>query len=61
MQQRELHQPDAFPRAGFRARRWMRFERDLRAWLLTSEGEFAVWRATQAIGDRADAPRDGDR
>jgi len=34
---------DAFPRAGFRARVWRRFERDLRAWLATPEGRFAVY------------------
>ena len=30
-----------FPRAGFRARRWLRFERDLQAWLDTPDGRFA--------------------
>ena len=32
-----------FPRAGFRARRWLRFERDFHAWLATPEGRFARW------------------
>jgi hypothetical protein len=35
------------PRAGVRARRWQRFERDLRAWLDTPEGRFASWRAAR--------------
>ena len=42
---------DTFPRAGFRARRWQRFERDLAAWLATPEGRFAEWRAEQAVQD----------
>jgi hypothetical protein len=45
-------QPDEraeFPAAGFRARRWRRFERDLHAWLATPEGRFARWRARQAL------------
>jgi len=41
--------PATFPVAGFRARRWQRFERDLHAWLETPEGRFASWRAVQAI------------
>ena len=36
---------DAFPTCGFRARRWLRFERDLQAWLDTPEGQFAAWEA----------------
>jgi hypothetical protein len=39
-----------FPKAGFRARRWLRFERDLHAWLKTPEGAFATWRAVRAVG-----------
>jgi hypothetical protein len=34
-----------FPHVGFRARRWQRFERELRTWMTTPEGRFAVWRA----------------
>jgi hypothetical protein len=40
-----------FPRAGFRARRWRRFERDLHAWLETPAGRFAAWSAVRAVGD----------
>jgi len=40
---------DDFPRAGFRARRWRRFERDLRAWLETPEGRFEAWCARQRV------------
>lgn len=41
-----------FPRAGFRARRWQRFERDLHAWLSTPEGRFASWRAQREAAAR---------
>lgn len=37
-----------FPTCGFRARRWLRFERDLTAWLDTPEGQFAAWEACQS-------------
>jgi hypothetical protein len=37
-----------FPLAGYRARRWQRFERDLCAWLETPDGRFASWRAQRA-------------
>lgn len=37
-----------FPTCGFRARRWLRFERDLQAWLDTPAGQFAAWEATRA-------------
>ncbi|EHN10535.1 hypothetical protein PAI11_26420 [Patulibacter medicamentivorans] len=57
MPQRELNEQDAFPRAGFRARRWQRFERDLALWLSTPEGRFAAWRAAQAVAGAAH-PRD---
>jgi hypothetical protein len=40
---------DAFPHVGFRARRWLRFERDLRAWLDTPEGRFEAWCAAQQV------------
>ncbi len=38
-----------FPRTGVRARRWYRFERDLREWLDTPEGRFASWDAEREI------------
>lgn len=40
----------AFPRAGSRARRWMRFERDFTAWLRTPQGRFAAWDARRTCG-----------
>jgi hypothetical protein len=40
---------DEFPSAGFRARRWLRFERDLEVWLASPEGHFALWSAEKAI------------
>jgi hypothetical protein len=40
---------DEFPSAGFRARRWLRFERDLAAWLASAEGHFARWSAERAV------------
>lgn len=39
---------EAFPTCGFRARRWLRFERDLATWLATPEGQFAAWEAAQS-------------
>ena len=44
-----VEEDDDFPVAGFRARRWLRFERDLQAWLASPEGVFARWCAVQAI------------
>jgi hypothetical protein len=44
--------PVTFPTAGFRARRWQRFERDLALWLATPDGQFARWRAEQAVAER---------
>jgi hypothetical protein len=44
-----VEEHDDFPRCGFRARRWLRFERDLQAWLDSPEGAFARWRAVQVI------------
>jgi hypothetical protein len=41
--------PGDFPRNGFRARRWLRFERDLEAWLATPEGRFARWCARRQL------------
>lgn len=46
---------EVFPRAGSRARRFQRFERDLQAWLQTPEGRFALWRARRKI--RSVTPR----
>jgi hypothetical protein len=43
---------DEFPRAGARARRMQRFERDLRLWLRTPEGRFATWEARRQIERR---------
>jgi hypothetical protein len=43
---------DDFPSAGFRARRWLRFERDLEAWLASPEGHFARWSAQQAVSSQ---------
>jgi hypothetical protein len=40
---------EEFPTAGFRARRWLRFERDLQSWLDTPEGRFAAWAAAQDV------------
>lgn len=49
MQREDLLPQDHIPAAGFRARRWLRFERDLHSWLSTPEGRFAAWRAEQAV------------
>ena len=38
-----------FPTTGFRARTLARFERDLGAWLDTSEGRFASWSAAREV------------
>jgi len=40
-----IEEQEEFPTCGFRARRWLRFERDLSAWLDTPEGRFAAWEA----------------
>jgi hypothetical protein len=45
-----IEEREEFPTAGFRARRWLRFERDLRAWLETPEGRFAAWAAARDVG-----------
>jgi len=47
-----IEEREEFPTAGFRARRWLRFERDLQAWLDTPEGRFAAWAAARGV----DAP-----
>jgi hypothetical protein len=44
-----VEEQDDFPSCGFRARRWLRFERDLHAWLDSPQGAFARWSAVQAI------------
>ena len=49
MQRYDALPQDRIPTAGFRARRWNRFERDLRAWMASPEGRFAEWRA-KALG-----------
>ena len=46
-----IEEREEFPTVGFRARRWQRFERDLRAWLETPEGRFAAWVAAQDVGE----------
>ena len=46
-----IEEREEFPTAGFRARRWRRFERDLQAWLDTPEGQFAAWAAARDVGD----------
>jgi hypothetical protein len=55
MRRMPLQERDDFPRAGFRARRWKRFERDLHAWLATPHGRFATWCASSAVASRTDA------
>ena len=47
----EVEELEEFPTVGFRARRWLRFERDLNAWLGSPEGRFAQWCAAEAVGD----------
>ena len=47
-----------FPRAGARARRWSRFERDLALWLRTPEGAFATWLARGGEAGGAEPPHD---
>lgn len=39
-----------FPRAGSRARRWSRFERDLYSWMNRPEGQFECWMAKRKLG-----------
>jgi hypothetical protein len=57
-----IEERDEFPRAGARARRFKRFERDLRVWLQTPEGRFATWHARRAIHESAaDADRTARR
>jgi hypothetical protein len=47
-----VEEREDFPKAGFRARRWLRFERDLRAWLGTPDGQFAQWCAAEVVGEK---------
>jgi hypothetical protein len=67
MDDRPMDNTEDFPRTGFRARRWQRFERDLRTWLGTPEGRFVSWAARRQVtgGDdrevsRAGRPRGGE-
>lgn len=53
MQSYEALPQDRIPSAGFRARRWNRFERDLHAWMASPEGRFAEWRARTAVREAA--------
>jgi hypothetical protein len=50
-----------FPRAGVRARRWQRFERDLREWLETPDGRFASWRAQRELDAAQPGPATASR
>lgn len=38
-----------FPRVGYRARRWSRFERDLYEWMNRPEGQFECWLAARKV------------
>jgi hypothetical protein len=49
MDDHSIDNPEDFPRTGFRARRWQRFERDLHAWLGTPEGRFVSWAAHREV------------
>jgi hypothetical protein len=55
VQRSEVLPQDCIPAAGYRARRWNRFERDLRDWLASPDGRFAEWRAQVAVA--GDAPK----
>ena len=44
-----IEEREDFPHVGARARRFTRFERDLRAWLQTPHGQFAAWHARQVV------------
>ena len=58
MQTLPIEEREEFPRTGFRARRFKRFERDLEAWLATPEGRFSAWHAQRQIeGERPVTPR----
>lgn len=56
MRHPELHDAAEFPANGFRARRWLRFERDLDSWLGTAEGRFATWWARRQIAGESLRP-----
>jgi hypothetical protein len=49
VQRSDVLPQDCIPAAGYRARRWNRFERDLREWMASPEGRFAEWRAHVAV------------
>jgi len=53
-----IEHTEDFPLVGFRARRWLRFERDLHDWLTTPEGRFTAWCAQQQIAAAPLAPLD---
>jgi hypothetical protein len=53
-----IEHTEDFPLVGFRARRWLRFERDLHAWLATPEGRFTAWCAQQQVSTSAIEPLD---
>lgn len=46
-----------FPRAGYRARRWNRFERDLYEWMNRPEGQFECWLASRKVKAGASSQR----
>jgi hypothetical protein len=46
-----IEEREDFPHVGSRARRFQRFERDLREWLQTPKGRFAAWHARQVVAE----------
>lgn len=53
-----IEHTEEFPVVGFRARRWLRFERDLHDWLQTPEGRFNAWCAHQQVTGAAGSSLD---
>ncbi|HST42315.1 MAG TPA: hypothetical protein VLK58_22545 [Conexibacter sp.] len=53
-----IEHTEDFPLVGFRARRWLRFERDLHEWLETPEGRFTAWCAREQVAHAPAAPLD---
>jgi hypothetical protein len=51
-----IEEREDFPDVGARARRLMRFEHDLRAWLETPDGRFAAWHARRLVEAEAPEP-----